>query len=148
MSCRRRRPSLIVWLRPGGPSCGARMVTPMLTVAGDRDLVERQLAGGLLVCPECGTGVGGGGWVGARVGGGVGGAPGGGEGGGGGAWLGAFPVAAPRGRAGGAAEGARDRAGEGVRDGRRRASPRQVQGAGVRGDACAGAAAGAVPAAG
>src|SRR6266702_354646 len=67
MSCRRRRPSLIVWLRPGGPSCGARMVTPMLTVAGDRDLVERQLAGGLLVCPECGTGVvGGHGWVPSR----------------------------------------------------------------------------------
>jgi len=43
------------------------MVTPMLTVAGDRDLVERQLAGGLLVCPACGTGVlGGHGWVPSR----------------------------------------------------------------------------------
>ena len=30
------------------------MVTPMLTVAGDRDLVERQLAGGELACPSCG----------------------------------------------------------------------------------------------
>ena len=39
----------------------------MLTVAGDRDLVERQLAGGLLACPECGTGVlGGHGWVPSR----------------------------------------------------------------------------------
>ena len=39
----------------------------MLTVAGDRDLVERQLASGLLVCPECGTGVlGGHGWVPSR----------------------------------------------------------------------------------
>src|SRR5260370_41074189 len=67
MSCRQRRPSLIVWRRPGGPSCGARMVTPMLTVAADRDLVERQLAGGLLVCPEGGTGVlGGHGWVSSR----------------------------------------------------------------------------------
>src|SRR5258707_3524042 len=67
MSCRQRRPSLIVWRRPGGPSCGARMVTPMLTVAADRDLVERQLAGGLLVCPECGTGVlGGHGWGSSR----------------------------------------------------------------------------------
>src|SRR5258708_2446232 len=67
MSCRQRRPSLIVWRRPGGPSCGARMVTPMLTVAADRDLVERQLAGGLLVCPECGTGgLGGHGWVSSR----------------------------------------------------------------------------------
>src|SRR5258708_7327337 len=67
MSCRQRRPSLIVWRRPGGPSCGARMVTPMLTVAADRDLVERQLAGGLLVCPEGGTGgLGGHGWVSSR----------------------------------------------------------------------------------
>src|SRR5260370_7402965 len=67
MSCRQRRPSLIVWRRPGGPSCGARMVTPMLTVAADRDLVERQLASGLLVCPECGTGVlGGHGWGSSR----------------------------------------------------------------------------------
>ena len=39
----------------------------MLTVAADRDLVERQLASGLLVCPECGTGVlGGHGWVPSR----------------------------------------------------------------------------------
>ena len=39
----------------------------MLTVAGDRDLVERQLASGLLVCPACGTGVlGGHGWVPSR----------------------------------------------------------------------------------
>ena len=43
------------------------MVTPVLTVSADRDLVERQLAGGLLVCPACGTGVlGGHGWVGSR----------------------------------------------------------------------------------
>src|SRR6266581_8172628 len=70
------------------------------------------------------------------------------DGGAGRAWLGAFPVAAPRGWEGGAAEGACDRAGDGVRDGRRGASPREVQGAWVRGDACAGAAAGAVPAAG
>src|SRR5258708_27666044 len=67
MSCRQRRPSLIVWRRAGGPSCGARMVTPMLTVAADRDLVERQLAGGLRVCPEGGAGVlGGHGWVSSR----------------------------------------------------------------------------------
>src|SRR5258708_7435853 len=39
----------------------------MLTVAADRDVVERQLAGGRLVCPECGTGVlGGHGWVSSR----------------------------------------------------------------------------------
>ena len=39
----------------------------MLTVAGDRDLVERLLASGLLVCPACGTGVlGGHGWVPSR----------------------------------------------------------------------------------
>ena len=38
-----------------------------MTVAGDRDLVERQLASGLLVCPACGTGVlGGHGWVPSR----------------------------------------------------------------------------------
>lgn len=43
------------------------MVTPVLTVAADRDLVERQLADGLLMCPECGTGVlGGHGWVPSR----------------------------------------------------------------------------------
>jgi len=43
------------------------MVTPVLTVAADGDLVERQLAGGLLRCPECGAGVlGGHGWVPAR----------------------------------------------------------------------------------
>jgi hypothetical protein len=43
------------------------MVTPMLTVAADRDLVERQLTAGLLACPECGTGVlGGHGWVASR----------------------------------------------------------------------------------
>ncbi len=43
------------------------MVTPVLTVSADRDLVERQLAGGLLVCPECGRGVlGGHGWVPSR----------------------------------------------------------------------------------
>ena len=43
------------------------MVTPVLTVSADRDLVERQLAGGLLRCPECGTGVlGGHGWVPSR----------------------------------------------------------------------------------
>ncbi len=40
------------------------MVTPVLTVAPDRDLVERQLAGGLLVCPACGTGtLGAHGWL-------------------------------------------------------------------------------------
>ena len=43
------------------------MVTPVLTVSADRDLVERQLAGGLLRCPACGTGVlGGHGWVPSR----------------------------------------------------------------------------------
>src|SRR5258708_18884590 len=43
------------------------MVKPMLTVAADRDLVERQLAGGLRVCPEGGAGVlGGHGWVSSR----------------------------------------------------------------------------------
>jgi len=43
------------------------MVTPVLTVSADRDLVERQLAGGLMRCPACGTGVlGGHGWVPSR----------------------------------------------------------------------------------
>ena len=37
----------------------------MLTVAPDRDLVERQLGNGVLVCPRCEAGVlGGHGWVG------------------------------------------------------------------------------------
>ena len=39
----------------------------MLTVAPDRDLVERQLGNGELVCPRCEAGVlGGHGWVGRR----------------------------------------------------------------------------------
>ncbi|MGZ6623651.1 MAG: hypothetical protein ACXVHD_29045, partial [Solirubrobacteraceae bacterium] len=39
----------------------------MLTVAPDRDLVERQLGNGELACPRCEAGVlGGHGWVGRR----------------------------------------------------------------------------------
>ena len=42
-------------------------VTPMLTVAPDRDLVERQLGNGEVVCPRSEAGVlGGHGWVGRR----------------------------------------------------------------------------------
>ena len=44
-----------------------RSVTPVLTVAADRDLVEQLLRDGQLVCPRCETGVlGGHGWVPAR----------------------------------------------------------------------------------
>src|SRR5258708_3885923 len=45
MACRQRRPPLIVWRRPGGPACGARVGTPVLTVAPDREFGGGQRAG-------------------------------------------------------------------------------------------------------
>src|SRR5580692_6752650 len=51
---------VIFWRSPGR-AAGLTLGGVVLTVNGDRDVVERQLAGGELACPSCGGVLGGGG---------------------------------------------------------------------------------------